>query len=413
MKRLLLFTENFPFGRGEEFLEEEIGYYRAVFDSIHLIPASLADGTIRPLPAGVAIVTEFADLLSGASRFTRGVQAVRFPGLLREIIKNVPLSLSRRGLQRIYAFAWKGRLLAGWLPAYLRRKNFDPEACVFFAYWLVGAVTGLSLVPSVYQSGRFVALAHGYDLYEQRNDPPFFPFRERTIRKLHQVFVISRHGLRHLQARHPGDAAKFSHTPRGTVDPGKLADFSEDGKLRIVSCSFMVPVKRVHLLAEALRLAGKECPAEKQIVWTHIGDGPLRRELEDGCRLFSGKVMWRFLGYVPQPQVMDFYRENPVDVFMNVSSHEGIPTSVMESQSCGVPVMATAVGGTPEIVNPENGWLLPENPSAREIADILLGLLQNKKALLEKRKLSRKNWEHFYNADKNSPALVKAVAGCS
>ena len=83
----------------------------------------------------------------------------------------------------------------------------------------------------------------------------------------------------------------------------------------------------------------------------------------------------------------------PVDLFLNVSEYEGVPVSVMEAQSFGIPVIATAVGGTPEIVNEENGFLLPENPSQDEIASAIYDVVTNKEKWEKKRMLSRKNWE--------------------
>ena len=58
-------------------------------------------------------------------------------------------------------------------------------------------------------------------------------------------------------------------------------------------------------------------------------------------------------------------------MFINVSSTEGIPVSIMEAMSFGIPVIATAVGGTPEIVNNENGYLLSKDPSAKELAEVI------------------------------------------
>jgi len=46
---------------------------------------------------------------------------------------------------------------------------------------------------------------------------------------------------------------------------------------------------------------------------------------------------------------------------MNLSETEGIPVSIMEAQSAGVPILATNLGGTSEIVNNENGFLVEKD----------------------------------------------------
>ena len=58
-------------------------------------------------------------------------------------------------------------------------------------------------------------------------------------------------------------------------------------------------------------------------------------------------------------------------MFINLSSSEGIPVSIMEAQSFGIPVIATNVGGSGEIVVSETGVLVDEN---RTEASVLLSL---------------------------------------
>ncbi|MCB0101170.1 MAG: glycosyltransferase, partial [Anaerolineales bacterium] len=100
------------------------------------------------------------------------------------------------------------------------------------------------------------------------------------------------------------------------------------------------------------------------------------------------------------------YITHPVDVFVNVSSTEGTPVSIMEAISCGIPVTATAVGGNVEIVQERNGFLLAENPTPDEIADALLSVMDARELWLEKRKGSREVWQERYNETKNFEAFA-------
>jgi len=91
---------------------------------------------------------------------------------------------------------------------------------------------------------------------------------------------------------------------------------------------------------------------------------------------------------------------------MNVSVTEGTPVAVMEAISCGIPVMATAVGGNPEIVSEQNGRLLSPNPTPDEIAEAILSILDNPDLAIEKRKGSRQVWQEKYNASQNFQAFA-------
>jgi glycosyltransferase involved in cell wall biosynthesis len=73
----------------------------------------------------------------------------------------------------------------------------------------------------------------------------------------------------------------------------------------------------------------------------------------------------------------------------------------MEAQSGGIPVIATDVGGTSEIVNNENGLLLEADPDPDEIAKTLYEVFRNKTGWRTKRQLSYDNWLRNFNADIN------------
>jgi glycosyltransferase involved in cell wall biosynthesis len=59
---------------------------------------------------------------------------------------------------------------------------------------------------------------------------------------------------------------------------------------------------------------------------------------------------------------------NSVDLFLNVSTTEGVPVSIMEAFSAGIPVYATNVGGTSEIVNSGNGKLMDKDLTPEKLA---------------------------------------------
>jgi glycosyltransferase involved in cell wall biosynthesis len=83
------------------------------------------------------------------------------------------------------------------------------------------------------------------------------------------------------------------------------------------------------------------------------GDGPERADLE---RLASDRV--RFLGPLPREDVLRLFRA--ADASLLSSTWENFPHTVVESLAVGTPVIATAVGGVPEVVKDgENGLLVP------------------------------------------------------
>jgi glycosyltransferase involved in cell wall biosynthesis len=224
------------------------------------------------------------------------------------------------------------------------------------------------------------------------------------------VYAVSEHGKYTLQARWPRWADRIDIARLGVGDPSYETPASRDGVLRVVSCSFLVPVKRVDLLIRALAHLGRQRP-DMHILWSHLGDGPLSFELRGlAARVLPANVEARFLGEMTHRSVLDFYRSQPVDIFVNVSASEGVPVSIMEAQSFGIPVVATAVGGTPEIVTDSNGCLLPPNPGSDEIAGAIEAFHGTDADAREKRVQSRRMWSERYNADINFPKFSRILA---
>lgn len=108
-----------------------------------------------------------------------------------------------------------------------------------------------------------------------------------------------------------------------------------------------------------------------------IGDGPLRPQLEAFCVRsgLSSKVF--FEGRKPHKEALKAVAES--DIFALTSSEEGLPTALVEAMALHKPVMATAVGGTPEIVKDGvNGILIPPR-SPKHVALALETLLADTK----------------------------------
>jgi glycosyltransferase involved in cell wall biosynthesis len=93
------------------------------------------------------------------------------------------------------------------------------------------------------------------------------------------------------------------------------------------------------------------------------GNGPLRPDLEAKISALGLEGRVRLLGEVPHDRLTELYGAADCSILM--SEREGWPNVLLESMACGTPVLATTVGGTPEIVTrPEAGILLRERSAA-------------------------------------------------
>ena len=103
------------------------------------------------------------------------------------------------------------------------------------------------------------------------------------------------------------------------------------------------------------------------------GDGPLLDSLRSLARSLSVEQRVRFLGRVPHERLPEVYGR--ADALILASAREGWPNVLLEAMACGTPVVATRVGGIPEIVKAEAAGVLVEDRSPDAIASAVEGLL--------------------------------------
>jgi glycosyltransferase involved in cell wall biosynthesis len=119
-----------------------------------------------------------------------------------------------------------------------------------------------------------------------------------------------------------------------------------------------------------------------------VGDGPDKKMLEEYCEVNGLKDKVIFTGY--QEDVANFYQI--FDIMVLPSFTEGLPNAVLEAMLFGVSVIATSVGGVPEIINNSNGIIVP--PDKQDVlADKMIELLKNDEL---RKSLGQKGKESLY-----------------
>ncbi len=165
--------------------------------------------------------------------------------------------------------------------------------------------------------------------------------------------------------------------PNGVADPGATDPAARtrlrselgvtNGRPLIVSAALMRPEKGHHLLLDAVSLLSSGAP-----VVALAGDGPLRADLE--ARVAADPVLphrVRFLGYRDDvPALL-----GAADLVLHTSHADALPTTLMQALAVGVPVVATDVGGIPDIIDSATGVLVPPEPAA--VAAAVARLLQD------------------------------------
>ncbi|WP_276155890.1 glycosyltransferase [Pseudomonas aeruginosa] len=178
----------------------------------------------------------------------------------------------------------------------------------------------------------------------------------------------------------------------------------------MVSLSSCIPIKRIDKIISTVRLLALEHRSIK-IKWTHLGGGALKLDLESLARTELGElenVSFHFMGEVENKEAKAFFLNNAVDFFINASESEGVPVSIMEAMSAGVPAIAPCVGGIRSLIDNSCGRLLSENPTPEEycssISKLYLG--GDRKTM---RETARKKIEKDFSSEQNYRSFIKEV----
>ncbi|MFQ5880874.1 MAG: GT4 family glycosyltransferase PelF [Candidatus Methylomirabilales bacterium] len=134
--------------------------------------------------------------------------------------------------------------------------------------------------------------------------------------------------------------------------------------------SRLVPIKGHRTFLRAARLVVAALPSAHFLV---VGDGKLRPELEADARTLGLQEQVRFLGW--RLDLSRIYAD--LDCLALSSRNEGVPVCLLEAMTAGVPVVATAVGGVPDLVIPGVTGLLVQPEDPQDLAAAILNILRN------------------------------------
>lgn len=411
-KTLFFLTSQFPYGSGETFIETEINYLAEAFEKIILVSDDFGSQSKRPVPSNVEVF-RFDNKIVGIEKakairflFNKHFRSEVFKWLKKYDLKINEITI-KICINTLYKAYKKNHFLQS-----LINKEIDLNNHIFlYSYWCDENAVSLALLKIKNPSLKTFSRAHGWDVYFYRHKPAYLPFRNLIFSNLDKIFFISENGFKYTSEILKFKMVnKFNISRLGIQKNISTKNFIPDDKIHILSCSNVIGLKRIDIIIDAL----SKLNHLKRIRWTHIGSGDLLEGIKEYAKKTlaeKNNIEFSFTGQQPNSFVNDFYLNNDVKLLINVSQFEGVPVSIMEAFSYGIPAIATNVGGNSEIVSDNyNGILLSEDPTPEEVSKALEKMIMSDKdAYKTMSDNAFKTWGENYNAEKNYKNFVKEI----
>ena len=212
------------------------------------------------------------------------------------------------------------------------------------------------------------------------------------LRNASAVIALTEHMKDAMQALYSRDVIVVPNGINLNENAEREAEGGDPGK-KILFVGRLHPVKGTQYFLGAMKIVHQELPEAKLVL---VGDGEEREHLETLTDNLGIRECVEFAGRVPHERVQDYM--NQAEVFVLPSLSEGFPVTILEAMACGLPVVATRVGGLPDVIEDGvNGYLVKaKEPS--EIAEALLKLLLDEQlwetiSKTNKQKINEYSWE--------------------
>jgi glycosyltransferase involved in cell wall biosynthesis len=350
-----MITSTYPFGAGEEFFEGEVrGLIRSGLNVI-ILPL-WPRGPLRQNSSDLKYLTLNRYRISPYI-FLKTLLNVMY----REIRFNKPAKVN------LFERCFRESISAAYGPQ-LSKTIIEHKVSHMHAYWASGPAM-LAMTTSKLSGISWSFTGHSGDLIDGVN-------LNQKIQSSKEVRLISERGARVLK-KVTNLPNEFQIIHLGVRVPS-ITPIKKDAKIFRIACvANLIPIKNHLVLIKAMHfIASQEITMQLEI----IGTGPLEQKIKKLVQEFDLTDSIIFRGQIEHAKLMEEYQQNRFQLVVLASGisksgqEEGIPISLMEAMSYGIPVVSTKTGGIPELVTEDLDLLVSSNEPdkmAKKILEII------------------------------------------
>ena len=390
--RLHLFTANFPTGFGESFLNNELPFLEKTFDEVTIYPHDKKDTQQKAFQNSSQVVCWQDDKKTEPLSTADKLFLVNI--LLKEFIQTPKKRVFLKRSRELYAQLKNTMLLANWM----KEERFSVDD-LYYSFWMNEWALALALAKKRGKNIRFVFRVNGYDIYSERHPGGYMPFQHFIYEQADRIIPLSKTSEAYLKSKniYPD---KIKHSYFGTKDPGPIED-KKDNVFTVFSCSSAKPLKRLDKIAKVLSLLPFD------VKWVHHGDGGTIKDVEKIVNT-TGNIEFTLSSKVEDyNEVIRLQQKLVPDLFINLSTTEGLPITAMEAISMGIPLLLNDVGSCREYIVPATGILVEPNEDEQTISEKIVNFREQQSAYSVEK--IRAFWHQNFSAEKKYSEFAKSL----
>jgi colanic acid/amylovoran biosynthesis glycosyltransferase len=390
--KILFITSSFPYGPSETFLMPEIRELMKTGHEVIIVPAyprgevvhdaaaPLLENTVRRPVISLEIMAA-----ASAAFIANPAACLRTVGWM---FKSRGLKMTLRNLAVLPKSFWLARLA--------RKVGADHV----YAHWAASPAT-IAMVAGEVAQLPWSFTAHRWDIIENN-------LLSLKAEKVAFARIISEDGCEMARELGANVSVDKNVLHMGVEIPESITYAARTQGPCVVICpALLVERKGQRYLIRAMEMLRQR--SVDVVLWL-AGQGEDREELErmvSECKL-AERV--RFLGQVSHDALLAMFRDGAVDMIALPSLHEGIPASLQEAMGYGIPVIATPVGGIPELLRDGAGLMVPTT-DADALADAIERLVDDPQLRLSLGQAGRERVEREFAIRTVTAELVRRLEG--
>jgi len=289
-------------------------------------------------------------------------------------------------------------LLAEFFALKSKIKEDNPD--IINAHWIIPQGLSAYLNYKIYKI-PYIVTSHGSDIsgFKQANF-----LKKIVLNNAKEIIVVST-SLKKEILQNINPNLKIKVIPMGIETKIFKSKASKRNGNTLIFVGRLAPEKGVFFLIKAMAIIREEFPAVKLLI---IGDGTLKKELEDLTINLGLERNIKFLGSIDNRKLPSYYSK--ADIFVGPSINEGFGRTFVEAGLCGCALIGARTGGILDIIKHKKNGLLCNPGDEKDLAEKVIFLLKNKKIRDNLAENAKNNLKKF-DIDKTTNQYIKIMGG--